>query len=394
MLTNIKALLASNIDGESTGSVANCLGWIRHTGFFAILAMTIVFTGCDTPVMDNGSTLSSTDIMVMQKTGDNGDLSPVCEVTQIDVSLVLDVSGSMSGSPLQAAKDGAKALVATLNESDQGTLVSFSTFANRNLDLTIMDAAGQAALDAAIDGLTAGGLTYISNGIIFGAEELLNDESLFSLTTSPSGNARETATKVMVLLSDGYTFDPAATDAAATTAKGAGIRIFTIAIEGADEAGMAGYASSPDDAFTTADLSELTTIFTEIAQSICPTPVAIDIKPGSDPNSINPEKKGVTAVAVFGSAEFDAASIDPETVRFGSLDTILAGEGSVLAHPGGHLEDVNGDGFMDFVGHFPIEGMGFTDLDEFGWLIGDTYDGDAFAGSDAVRIVLRGKPVI
>ena len=42
--------------------------------------------------------------------------------------------------------------------------------------------------------------------------------------------------------------------------------------------------------------------------------VEIDIKPGSDPNSINLKSKGVVPVAVLTTDDFDASDVDPDTV--------------------------------------------------------------------------------
>jgi hypothetical protein len=44
--------------------------------------------------------------------------------------------------------------------------------------------------------------------------------------------------------------------------------------------------------------------------------IDIDIKPRSDPNAINRNKKGVTAVAILGSEYFDPTSLDPEMMSF------------------------------------------------------------------------------
>lgn len=419
MYKNKRARQLCTVSRETTGSGMNILVWIRHAGFYAILTIAIVFTGCDSTMVDSGTSSTSDIYSEMHQStevnGNAGELAPVCEVTLVDISLVLDVSGSMlvhddGTTRLQAAKDGAKALVDQLSDSDQGALVSFSTFADRNLDLTAMDAGGKTSLENAIDGLTASNRTNIQGGIIFGAEELTGDEALYDFVdTSPSGNNRTDATKIMVILSDGVAnayFDentgniifaspgaaqPAAEDAA-DAAKAEGIRVFTIAIGEADEAAMAALASSPDDAFTSEDVENLVEVFTDIAEVLCPTAVEIDIKPGSDPNSINPNNNGDIPVAVFTTDDFDATTIDPETVRFGSLSYITSGEGATLAHTGGHLEDVDNDGRPDFVGHFPTQDAGFTSDDEYGWIIGETEGGESIAGKNEVRIVDHGKP--
>jgi len=41
--------------------------------------------------------------------------------------------------------------------------------------------------------------------------------------------------------------------------------------------------------------------------------IDIDIKPGSDPNSINSKSIGLVPVAIFSSANFDATSVDVGT---------------------------------------------------------------------------------
>ncbi len=82
---------------------------------------------------------------------------------------------------------------------------------------------------------------------------------------------------------------------------------------------------------------------------IVPCPVPIDIKPGSFPNSINPDKNGVIPVAILGTATFDATQVDPDTVQFGP-------DGATKMHKKAHLEDVDGDGDTDMVLHFRTDG--------------------------------------
>ena len=129
----------------------------------------------------------------------------------------------------------------------------------------------------AIDQLIATGNTNIQGGIIYAAEELTGDENLYNfVNTSPSGNDRDDAQKLMILLSDGnpnvYDNDGVSganvilqTEAAATKAKAAGIRIITIAVTGADETLMKSLASSEDDFYTTDDAG-LESLFEEIPE--------------------------------------------------------------------------------------------------------------------------------
>ena len=108
-------------------------------------------------------------------------------------------------------------------------------------------------------------------------------------------------------------------------------------------------------------------------------PIPIDIKPDSDPNSINARSMGVVPVAVLGSTDFDAMQVDVSTVRFGP-------DGASPAHDG-HVEDVNDDGFMDMVFHFNTRETGIVCGSTEAALQGEMYDGTQVAGTDTVNIV-------
>jgi hypothetical protein len=104
----------------------------------------------------------------------------------------------------------------------------------------------------------------------------------------------------------------------------------------------------------------------------------IDIKPGSDPNSINLKSKGVVPVAVLTTDLFDAATVDPETVE---LEGVAALKWA--------MDDVDGDGDLDLVLHFSTQELAVP-LDANSTeatLTGETNDGEAFSGTDSVRIV-------
>jgi len=109
----------------------------------------------------------------------------------------------------------------------------------------------------------------------------------------------------------------------------------------------------------------------------------IDIKPGSDPNSINPFANGVIPVALLGSAGFDASDVDFTSLEFG-----LCGEsGATPIHRTGHVEDVNDDGFLDFVSHYRTQDTGIEFGDTEACLTGQLNDGTPFQGSDAINTV-------
>ena len=110
-----------------------------------------------------------------------------------------------------------------------------------------------------------------------------------------------------------------------------------------------------------------------------PALAAIDIKPGSDSNSVNPKSKGVIPVAALGSTDFDATQVDFPTVTFGP-------DGASTAHDG-HVEDVNDDGFMDMVFHFKTQETGIVCGDTEATLMGETFEGIQITGSDMVKTI-------
>jgi hypothetical protein len=115
--------------------------------------------------------------------------------------------------------------------------------------------------------------------------------------------------------------------------------------------------------------------------AICDDLALIDIKPGSDPNSINPASGGVVPVALLGWDGFDVTEVDASTLAFGP-------DGAALAHRHGpHFEDVNADGLLDLVAHFRIEETGIVFGDMEACLRGQTLDGKPFGGCDSVRTV-------
>jgi hypothetical protein len=116
----------------------------------------------------------------------------------------------------------------------------------------------------------------------------------------------------------------------------------------------------------------------------CPPPpvieVNIDVKPGSYPNSINLRSKGVVPVAVLTTEEFDAGSVDPDSVAFAEASPVRWA-----------LEDVDGDGDVDMILHFRTQSLGLEPSSTEATLTGSTYDGQEIQGTDTVRIVPGSK---
>lgn len=111
--------------------------------------------------------------------------------------------------------------------------------------------------------------------------------------------------------------------------------------------------------------------------------VAIDIKPGSYPNSINLGSHGAVPVAIFSSPEFDATTVDPATVTLASAPVKLRGRGT----PQASEQDVDGDGLTDLVVHVETEALDLDENDTEAVLEGRTTDGLEFRGVDSIRVV-------
>jgi len=109
--------------------------------------------------------------------------------------------------------------------------------------------------------------------------------------------------------------------------------------------------------------------------------VDIDIKPGSDPNSINTKSKGVVPVAILGSATFDVTDVDVTTLAFGP-----SGTASPTHDPAGHLEDVNNDGFIDLVTHYKQKDTGLASGDTSACITGTTTAGIPINGCDSTKV--------
>ena len=102
----------------------------------------------------------------------------------------------------------------------------------------------------------------------------------------------------------------------------------------------------------------------------------IDIKPGSYPNSINLQSRGVVSVAVLTTDSFDATTVDPVTVTFADASPVRWS-----------TEDVDGDGDLDLVFKFKTQELNLDENSTDGILQGQTFDPEFFWGADSVNIV-------
>jgi len=118
---------------------------------------------------------------------------------------------------------------------------------------------------------------------------------------------------------------------------------------------------------------------TVVVRELSATLVSIDIKPGSDPNSINPGEQGVIPVAILTTEDFDAATVDPETVVFaGAQPTHYALE---------NVDRKKRDKDLDLIVHFNTQETDIAPGNDAACLTGQTWDGVPIIGCDSVRTV-------
>ena len=137
----------------------------------------------------------------------------------------------------------------------------------------------------------------------------------------------------------------------------------------------------------------------------CVVPVAINIKPGGSPNSVNRNSSSDVPVAVLTTKageyglplDFNATTVTAESVRFGPIDALTAGGGSAETHRKKHLErsyeldERTRDADLDAVLHFNPSKAGLLATTVEGCVKGK-FEGPSgqiwtFLGCDAIRIV-------
>ena len=173
--------------------------------------------------------------------------------TRADIVLVIDVSGSMIGPNIDAAKAAALAFVDAIDVAESRVaVVSFNQDALLEQPLT----ANPVNLEVAIDRLQAGGGTDIAVALDAARREL----------TGP--RRRPSANSVIVLLTDGGSAEPPAVRAA-ELAKLEGARLFTVGFGGGVNAPLLErLASAPADYYFAPDPGDLAAIYRQIAQRI------------------------------------------------------------------------------------------------------------------------------
>lgn len=156
--------------------------------------------------------------------------------------------------------------------------------------------------------------------------------------------------------------------------------------------GTACYAVGPYELYAWADflntgsfeLSTSTSGVTLVRISELTIEVEIDIKPGSDPNSINLSSAGVIPVAILSSDTFDATTVIPESVALAGTRVKMVGKADKYLCS---KEDVNEDGLMDMVCKVYTSLVIIETGESVAVLEAETSDGRAIRGEDSVNIV-------
>jgi probable HAF family extracellular repeat protein len=131
--------------------------------------------------------------------------------------------------------------------------------------------------------------------------------------------------------------------------------------------------------------------------------VTVDIKPGSCPNPVNVKSSGVLPIAILGTVDYDATTIDPTSIRIRGVEPLRSGYDDITT-PVSDSNDCNcitegPDGFLDLTLKFEtqriVEAVGdVNDGDELQLeLIGVLFDETPIEGADCILIRGRHKPI-
>ncbi len=112
----------------------------------------------------------------------------------LNLSLAIDISGSMQGDKIEAARQAALAVAEALGPRDRLSIIAFDGTAELRLDTRPMNEAGRKAAAAAILSLESRGYTNLFDGWLMAAERVA-----LAMAQSPQASHR------VLLLSDGQT---------------------------------------------------------------------------------------------------------------------------------------------------------------------------------------------
>ncbi len=173
---------------------------------------------------------------------------------QVDVALIVDQSGSMTGAAISASQAAAIGFLAELDpKGAQVALVAFSTTATVLQPLT----SDLRQVVRSVAKITAGGTTNYTDALNKALGEL----------TGP--NSRPASPRIMVMMTDGNPTDRTDVEDTADRVKAAGIILYTVGLgKDLDRDLLRGMASSPDLFYEAPSETQLSEIYTTIAQRI------------------------------------------------------------------------------------------------------------------------------
>lgn len=125
----------------------------------------------------------------------------------MDVGLVLDRSGSMTGGKLEGAKDAAAHLVQQLADGDRVSLASYATDVSYDLPLTTINRRSRASFRHTLEHMFAAGGTNLEGGLRAGFRQLQSgrDQELLSrvvLMSDGKANVGETSVQRLAGMAD------------------------------------------------------------------------------------------------------------------------------------------------------------------------------------------------
>jgi hypothetical protein len=122
-----------------------------------------------------------------------------------------------------------------------------------------------------------------------------------------------------------------------------------------------------------------------------PIVVAIDVNPGSPNNNINRNSKGLIHVAILGSDDFDALTVDQQTIFIATGAIAEAGGTNFSTATGIYAwcdeRDTNQDGFADLVCEIRASDLSLLPGRDTIELIAETSEGTVIWGTDKIRVL-------
>ncbi len=295
--------------------------------------------------------------------------------TGSNIALVIDRSGSMSGVPLENAKEAARACIANLSRVDQKiSLVTYNTEALENEGLTEEGT----SLQYALDGIQAEGGTNISGGIEMGLQSL--------------GHA--SGGKAIILLSDGQDGNSKeAMEKAVKSANIAAVPIYTVGLGDVDQVYLASIAEATGGKFIMADSSvELQDIYLNLQKYIINNySFTYEVKKNAevDPRNLMvavekyqaSSNKDYTIADGIVENENDTVKIEKADENALSITAVTPGAASASAVRNGMEIEVSGTGFREgmriSIGNLLLEDVEIKDSKTAkGKLKGDLYAGE------------------